>query len=195
MSSIHKVRWQSGGKEKTAWAVDYFDQDRKKRRRTFRTRREAVDWNVSTQGQIRAGVHTPDSKSITVIEAARLWLDRCRLRVGLAGDEKIEWSTVRAYDSHVAHIAKSSIATVKLSRLAMPMVEAFKDKLLETRSRTTARSTRTYRRRNSPRASSASARVPTTSRAPIAASMRCTRTRRQVAWLIVVPCGSPRPCT
>ena len=123
MASIHKVRWTSGGKEKTAWAVDYFDQDRKKRRRTFRTQREAKDWNVTAQSQIKAGTHTPDSKSITVIEAVRLWLDRCRLR-------KLEVSTVRQYEGHAKHIAKSSIAAVKLSRLTMPMVEAFKDELL-----------------------------------------------------------------
>jgi len=130
MSSIHKVRWTSGGKEKTAWAVDYFDQDRKKRRRTFKTQREAKEWDITAQGEIKAGKHTPDSKSITVIEAMRVWLDRCTLRIGLDGDEKLEWSTVRQYDSHVVHIAKSSIAAVKLSRLSMPMVEAFKDELL-----------------------------------------------------------------
>jgi hypothetical protein len=49
MSSIHKVRWASGGKEKSAWAVDYFDGDRKKRRRTFKTRREAVVEECRTQ--------------------------------------------------------------------------------------------------------------------------------------------------
>src|SRR6516165_6432471 len=107
MSSIHKVRWISGCKEKTAWAVDYFDQDRKKRRRTFQTKREAKDWDVAAQGEIKAGKHTPDSKSITVIEAMRLWLDRCKLRIGLDGDEKIEWTTVRQYRSHFDHIAKS----------------------------------------------------------------------------------------
>jgi integrase len=130
MSSIFKVKWTSGGKEKTAWAVDYFDQDRKKRRRTFKTRREAVDWNTTVQGQIKAGTHTPDSKSITVIEAMRLWCDHCRLRIDLDGDEKLEWSTLKQYASHVAHIARSSIAAVRLSRLGMPMVEAFKDELL-----------------------------------------------------------------
>jgi integrase len=130
MSSIFKVHWTSGGKEKTAWVVDYFDQDRIKRRRTFKTQREAKEWDIAAQGEIKAGKHTPDSKSITVIEAMRLWLDRCRLRIDLDGDEKLEWSTVRQYDSHVGHIAKSSIAAIKLSRLSMPMVETFKDELL-----------------------------------------------------------------
>jgi integrase len=131
MSSIHKVRWSSGGKEKIAWAVDYFDQDRKKRRRTFKTQREAKDWNIAAQGEIRAGKHTPDSKSITVIEAMKLWHDRCTLRIGLDGDEKLEWSTVRQYETHVGHIAKSSIVAIKLSRLSMPMIEVFKDELLD----------------------------------------------------------------
>jgi integrase len=130
MSSIHKVRWNSGGKEKVAWAVDYFDQDRKKRRRTFKTQREAKEWDLTAQGEIRAGKHTPDSKSITVSDAMRLWLDRCKLRVDLDGGEKLEWSTVQQYGNHAGHITRSSIAAVKLSRLTMPMVEAFKDELL-----------------------------------------------------------------
>jgi integrase len=124
MSSVRKR------KGTTKWVADYFDQDRVRRLRTFRTKREADDWLVTTQNQIKTGVHTPDSKSITVIEAARLWRDRCRLRADLDGDEKLEWSTVRQYDSHVAHIAKSSIAAIRLSRLTMPMVETFKDELL-----------------------------------------------------------------
>jgi integrase len=106
------------------------DQDRKKRRRTFKTQREAKEWDIAAQGEIKAGKHTPDSKSITVIEAMQLWLERCRLRVGLVDEGKIEWSTLRHYDSHAGHIAKSSIAAAKLSRLSMPMVEAFKDELL-----------------------------------------------------------------
>jgi len=114
----------------TKWVVDYFDQDRVRRLRTFETKRDAKDWLVTTQNQIKIGVHTPDSKSITVIEATWVWLDRCKLRIGLSGDEKLEWLTVRQYRTHVDHIAKSSIAAIKLSRLTMPMVETFKDELL-----------------------------------------------------------------
>jgi hypothetical protein len=33
-----------------------FDQDRKKRRRTFKTQA----WDVAAQGEIKAGKHTPD---------------------------------------------------------------------------------------------------------------------------------------
>ena len=123
----------------TKWVADYFDQDRVRRLRTFDTKRAANDWLVTAQTQIKTGIHTPDSKSITVIEAARLWLDRCKLRIGLDGDEKLEWTTVRQYGSHVDHIARSSIAPVKLSRLGMPMVEAFKDELLARISPATAR--------------------------------------------------------
>jgi integrase len=131
MATIRKRAWQTrGGAEKTAWIVDYFDQGGKRCQKTFAKKGAARDWLVQTQGEVKAGIHTPDSKSITVIEAVRLWRDRCRLRIGLDGGEKLEWATVRHYDSHAGHIAKSSVAAVKLSRLSMPMVETFKDELL-----------------------------------------------------------------
>jgi integrase len=131
MASIRKRKWTTrSGEAREAWYVDYLDQDGVKRRHTDRTKRAVADWLVTTQNQIKTGIHTPDSKSITVIEAVRVWLDRCKLRKGLDGDDKLEWSTVRHYESHVGHIARSGVAAIKLSRLTMPMVETFKDELL-----------------------------------------------------------------
>jgi integrase len=130
MATVRKRSWISGGKTKTTWVCDYFDQTGVRRQRTCKTKREAEDWLLCIRGELKAGRHTPDSTSIRVIDAVQLWLDRCTLRIDLAGDEKLEWTTVYQYRSHFDHIAKSSIAMVKLSRLGMPMVEAFKDELL-----------------------------------------------------------------
>jgi integrase len=133
MATVRKRTWVSGGKTKTAWICDYFDQNRVRRQRTCKTKREAEDWLLRTRGEIKTGTHTPDSTSMRVVDAVQLWIDRCTLRIDLAGDEKLEWTTVQQYRTHLDHIAKSSIATVKLSRLGMPMVEAFKDELLAKR--------------------------------------------------------------
>jgi integrase len=141
MATVRKRTWKTAkGEVKTAWIADYFDQHGARHQKVHLTKRAAQDWLVTTQGQVKSGTHTADSKSITVLGATSLWLERCKLRVRLEGDDKLEWSTERQYRSHGDHIARSSIAAIKLSRLTMPMVEAFKDELLtKGASSTTAR--------------------------------------------------------
>jgi hypothetical protein len=39
--SIRKRTWKSNGSEKTAWCVDYIDQQGKRHLKTFATRKEA----------------------------------------------------------------------------------------------------------------------------------------------------------
>ena len=43
MASIRTRTWNSNGAEKAAWIVDYFDQSKVKRRKTFATKKAAVD--------------------------------------------------------------------------------------------------------------------------------------------------------
>jgi integrase len=69
-------------------------------------------------------VHTPDSASITVAEAANLWIARC------VRDE-LERTTIIAYQQHVDLHIVPYIGTVKLSRLSAPAVNAFRDQLLD----------------------------------------------------------------
>ena len=88
-------------------------------------------YETKVRGEIVAGTHVPNSASITVAQAGELWLQRCRL-------DGLERSTCRQYSEHL-RLHLSLIGTVKLSRLNRPMVEQFRDKLLETRSRAMAR--------------------------------------------------------
>ena len=75
---------------------------------------------------------TPESTSITVAQAAELWLERGRT-------EKLEQSTLRQYAGHVGLHIVPNLGSTKLARLTAPMVEAFKDKLLRETSRPMAR--------------------------------------------------------
>jgi integrase len=121
MASIRKRTWKSAAETKTARVADYLDQGGKRRQKTFARQRDAKAWLARTQHEVGQGTHTPESQSITVIEAARLWLERSSL---------LERSTRQQYKSHVDHIAKSSIDTVKLARLTRPAVTNFYDELL-----------------------------------------------------------------
>jgi hypothetical protein len=54
MASIRKRTWNSGGETKTAWVVDYFDQDGKRRLKTFARRADAKEWSVTTLHDVNA---------------------------------------------------------------------------------------------------------------------------------------------
>jgi integrase len=121
MASIRKRKLPSGT---IVWQVDYRDGANRRRHRQFTSKRDADSFMVKARAEVAAGIHTADSASITVQEAADLWLDRCER-------EKLEPTTIRAYRQHVElHIAPR-IGTVKLSRLNVPAANAFVDQLLD----------------------------------------------------------------
>lgn len=132
MASIRKRTWQSGGETKTAWVADYFDQGGKRHIKTFATKKAADGWLVTTRGEVQRGVHTAENASITVAEAAQLWLDKGEL-------EKLERSTLRQYRNHVVLHINPLIGREKLARLSSPMIESFRDALLSKGSRAMAR--------------------------------------------------------
>jgi len=120
MASIRKRTLPSG---KICWQVDYRDGAGKRRHRQFVSKREADGFMVKARAEVAAGTHTPESASITVREAADLWIDRC-------ARDRLEETTLRGYSQHVdLHIAPR-IGAVKLSRLTTPAVNSFVDALL-----------------------------------------------------------------
>jgi integrase len=133
MASVYKRTWSGQDKrERVRWVAAYKDQDGKRHNKGFRSRKDAKAFLVLTEGEIVRGIHTPESTSVTVTEAAQLWLKRGEL-------EKLERSTLRQYRNHVDHHIVPVIGKVKLARLSAKVVQAFRDTLLETRSRPLAR--------------------------------------------------------
>ena len=133
MASVYRRTWTGAdGKTRVRWVAAYKDQDGKRHNKGFRARKEAKAFLVMTEGEIVRGVHTPESSSITVAEAARLWLQRGEL-------ERLERSSLRQYRNHVRLHILPLLGAVRLARLSTPTVQLFRDKLLETRSRPLAR--------------------------------------------------------
>jgi integrase len=132
MATVRKRTWTTkDGKEKTAWLVDYRDQAGKRRFQTFVRKKDAEAALVDVQGEVKRGIHTPARASITVAEAAELWIENGKL-----GDVPLERSTLRQYRNHVdLHIKPSRIGVAKLAKLSTPAIEAFKDDLLRECSR------------------------------------------------------------
>jgi integrase len=133
MATVRKRRWVSGGKEKFAWIVDYTDQNGKRRIKTFKLKKDSDDWRASTQIEVKEGRHTADQSSVTVAEAAELWIKRSKLN-------GLRHSTIYMRTGELQlHILSSPIAQMKLSRLTGPMIETFYEDLLEKKSKKAAR--------------------------------------------------------
>jgi integrase len=111
MASVYKRAWtDQDGKERVRWVAAYKDQDGGRHNKGFRSRKDAKAFLVLTEGEIVRGEL-----------------------------ERLERSTLRQYQNHVARHILPLIGAVKLARLSTPVIQAFRDKLLETRSRVLSR--------------------------------------------------------
>src|ERR1700722_16678304 len=121
--SVRKRAWTtSKGENKEAWVVAYTDQDRKRRLKTFAKKKAADNFEATANVEIRAGVHTADSVSITIREAGKLWLET-------GENAGLERTTLDAYRQHLRLHIEPYLGKVKLSQLSAPMVREFEDKL------------------------------------------------------------------
>ena len=123
--SVRKRTWTTAkGVEKEAWVVDYVDRSEggQRRLKTFDKKKDATAFAAQASVEIRAGVHTADSASMTIAEAGKLWIQ--------TGEAKgLERATLAAYRQHLDLHIKPYLGAVKLSQLSAPMVREFEDKL------------------------------------------------------------------
>jgi integrase len=121
--SIRKRTWTNGdGSKGESWVVAYTDGAGKRRLKSFARKREADSFRDNLGGELRSGVHTPDSTSVTIAEAGRLWLQTSEA----AG---LERSTLEQYAAQFALHIVPLIGAVKLSKFSAPMVRGFEDRL------------------------------------------------------------------
>jgi integrase len=123
--SVRKRIWTtSRGVEKEAWVVDYVDKSEggKRRLKTFAKKKDATAFEATANVEVRAGVHTADSASVTIAEAGRLWI--------ATGEQNgLERATLDAYRQHLRLHIEPYLGAVKLSQLSAPMVREFEDGL------------------------------------------------------------------
>ena len=119
--SVRKRVWVTRrGETKEAWVVDYADQHGRRHLKTFPRKKAAETFATTAKIQIRHGVHTADSESVTVAAAGKLW-------IATAEKNKLERATTEGYRQHLdLHIAPY-LGRVKLSQLSAPMVREFED--------------------------------------------------------------------
>jgi integrase len=130
--AVRKREWTTGkGEKKAAWVVDYVDQNGERHIQTFMRKKEADDYYVTVKVDVRHGIHTAPSKSITIAQAADDWIKSVQL-------EGREVSTIAQYRQHAKHIT-ARIGSRKLSSLTTPGLNTLRDELLTTMSRAMAR--------------------------------------------------------
>lgn len=126
MASIKKRAWTTPkGEKREAWRLRYTDAQGVERNKQFDKKADAEAFRIKVEGEVVAGVHTPDSVSVTVAKAADLFLDGRKLR-------DLEPSSLRQYDAHIRLHIKPLMGADKLSKLAKPSVQLFAETLLKT---------------------------------------------------------------
>jgi integrase len=126
--AIRKRKWTApNGEQKEAWIVDYRDQHGDRHIKTFARKKDADAYHTAVKGDVRAGIHTADRRSLTVAEAGRLWIESST-RTGL------ERTTIEGYEQHLKFHIVPLIGATKLSQLTLPAVRLFEDRLAKGRS-------------------------------------------------------------
>jgi integrase len=122
--SVRKREWTTRkGEAKEAWVVDYSDQEGERHIATFGKKKDADAYHDTVRVDVRQGIHTAPSKSVTVAEAAESWVKR----VEADGAER---TTVRQYRQHINLHIVPRIGRTKLAHLTPKKVESFRDDLL-----------------------------------------------------------------
>jgi integrase len=131
--SVRKRTWTtSTGEKKEAWIVDYSDQGGERHIQTFGRKKEADEYHATVKVDVRQGVHTPQSKGITVAEAADDWISFVKL-------EGRERTTLIQYRQQVDLHINPRLGREKLAKLTTPRINAFRDDLLANMSRAMAK--------------------------------------------------------
>src|SRR5689334_17626631 len=79
--SVRKRKWITrAGERREAWVVDYTDQDGERHIKTFERKKDADAHEAAVRVDVSKGVHTPESRSVTVADAAENWLSYIELK-------------------------------------------------------------------------------------------------------------------
>ena len=129
--SVRKRTWETTkGEERTAWIVDYVDQEGDRHIETFQKKKDADARHAEVGVGVRAGTHVAPSKSVTVREAGESWI-RAAEAAGL------ERSTLDQYRQHLDLHLVPFLGGLKLSDMTPQVVRKLED-ILRSKGRSAA---------------------------------------------------------
>jgi integrase len=131
--SVRKRAWETReGETKEAWVVDYVDLHGDRHLKTFARKKDADTYHARVAVDVKAGIHTAESRSLSITEAGRKWIES-----GEAAG--LERTTLDEYRRHLSAHIVPLIGGVRLAQLTVPMVRDFMDRLHMDRSPAMAR--------------------------------------------------------
>jgi integrase len=117
--AVRKRTWKtSKGEQREAWLVDYYANG-ERHVEQFERKGEADSRAAEIKVDQDKGVHVPTSKSMTVAEAGKAWIDNAKAL-------DLQRATVYEYQLRLNHILPK-LGTVKLCDLTFEMVQAFQN--------------------------------------------------------------------
>ena len=120
--AVRKRTWKTAeGKEHEAWIVDYRAMTKEGKVKRYTETFECDARHAEVNVNIRKGIHVAPTDSITIREAADLWLQACARK-------ELERSTVESYKSEAEHLLPL-VGHVKLTHFSMPAVRKLEDAL------------------------------------------------------------------
>ena len=124
MARVKRRTWTTAkGEQKEAWIVRYWQKETSKQHiKTFARKKDAEAYMHQTGVDIGQGTHVAPSQSITVEQAAQLWLEACET-------DHLERTTLSRYSDLVHKHIVPLIGTKKLSEMIPAAVRRFKDEL------------------------------------------------------------------
>lgn len=139
MASVRKRPWTHNGVTKEKWVVEYTDQSGKRRRLTPKSglKRDAERERLRIEKEIEGGTHVAVDETVSVKEAARLFLDDCEGRAKL-GD--IAGATVFHYRNVLDDYVAPKLGNRRIAELSSDDLQAFIDGLRAKLAATTVRS-------------------------------------------------------
>ena len=73
--SVRRRTWDNAdGSQGEAWVVNYTDADGKRRLKSFERKRDADAYHAKVAVDVGAGIHTAESRSITIAAAGERWI-------------------------------------------------------------------------------------------------------------------------
>ena len=125
--SVRKRTWTtSSGQAREAYVVQYsipeLDTRGKRKRviKTFDRKKDADAFHAQVRVDLGKGTHVPASKSPTVVEAGRNWIDACA---------DLERTTRDGYQQHLRDHITPYLGGLKLSALTVAVVRDWQDRL------------------------------------------------------------------
>ncbi len=131
MASVRKRTWTaSSGETKTAWVVDYTDDQGARQRQHFANKKAADAYRISIEGQLQSGTYRAAADKIMVKDACESFLEYCEGRN--RRDERMTRKTLTVYRGHInKHILHPAhgVSGRKLSQFTTRSVCDFRDRI------------------------------------------------------------------